>query len=187
MFGRTLKVWMDPIEFSQLVAAIESVRPRRYLEWGSGGSTQAVLERCPFIEEYIAVEHNGAWVETVRKKVRDPRLQLFHIPPDNPLPPGPHPEAVQTEWDEAAEFDRPRLATYIDFPKTLDKTFDFILIGGRARRFCVEAGFSLLRSGGVLCVHDAQRSEYHDVIRAQGRAVFLQPWKQGQICLLRKP
>jgi hypothetical protein len=36
-------------------------------------------------------------------------------------------------------------------------------------------------------LHDAQRTDYHDALRAVGSPVFLTPWKQGQVCLLRKP
>jgi len=183
-----LSVWMDPMEFAQLLAAIEAVAPKRFLEWGTGGSTKAILARCPFIAEYVAVEHNRPWFLRVKDEVTDPRLNLHHVGPDQPLPPGKHREPVQTAWDEATEFDRPKMASYIDFPGTLGGTFDFVLVDGRARRFCVAEGFKLLNPGGMLCVHDAQRTEYHDAILAQtGRALFLEPWKQGQICLVHKP
>jgi len=39
----------------------------------------------------------------------------------------------------------------------------------------------------VLIVHDAQRPVYHPTLNEIGRAVFLEPWVQGQVCLVRKP
>src|SRR5690606_23311288 len=77
---------------------------------------------------------------------------------------------------------------YVDFPASLDTIFDFVFIDGRARSFCIEAGWPLLRSGGVLVVHDAQRPAYHPALARLGaRPVFLEPFRSGQICLVRKP
>ena len=42
-----LSVWMDPAEFSQMLAILYTLEPRQCLEWGSGGSTKAVLAACP--------------------------------------------------------------------------------------------------------------------------------------------
>jgi hypothetical protein len=59
-------------------------------------------------------------------------------------------------------------------------------VDGRARCFCLKEGFDLLRPGGVIVLHDAQRADYHDAVKSLGEAIFLEPWKQGQICLVRK-
>ena len=85
-----------------------------------------------------------------------------------------------------AETDASLLRSYVEFPASLGQSFDFVLVDGRARCFCMKAGFSLLRPGGVMVLHDAQRVEYHATAKSLGRAVFLEPWKQGQICLVRK-
>ncbi len=74
-----------------------------------------------------------------------------------------------------------------DFPATLGTSFDFVRVDGRARSLCVREGFELLRSGGVLVMQDAQREEYRHALNEAGRAVFLDPWVQGQICFVRKP
>lgn len=182
-----LPVWMDPVEFSQLCAIVETLAPKRVLEWGSGGSTRALLETFSGIEEYVAVEHNAAWADKVQRKVTDPRLSLHCIPPDQPLGIADPTSEQQTEWDQAAEFDRERLATYIDLPKTLGGTFDMVLVDGRARRFCIDVGFEVLKPGHMLVVHDAQRTEYHDRLHALGAPRWLEPWHAGQICMLRKP
>ena len=36
-------------------------------------------------------------------------------------------------------------------------------------------------------LHDAQRTEYHDMLRRIGTPRFLEPWEQGQIAMVRKP
>jgi hypothetical protein len=61
-------------------------------------------------------------------------------------------------------------------------------VDGRARRFCLKAGWDLLRPGGVLVLHDAQRTDYHDVLFSLGPSpVLLEPWRRGQLALVRKP
>lgn len=182
-----LAIWMDPIEYSQLRAIFETLAPKVCLEWGSGGSTQTLLAEFPFIEQYVSVEHNRAWHERVRSAVSDPRLRLFHVDADLPLT-DPKPKQAQIEaWDLRAEQESAVMASYVGLPRTLGISFDFVLVDGRARNFCAKEGYDLLRSGGVLVVHDAQRDEYASVLRSFPRPVFLTPWKQGQIFFVRKP
>lgn len=184
--GDELPVWMDPVELSQLIAVVEATAPRRVLEWGCGGSTRALLARSPFIEQYVSVEHVAAWYAKVKATVTDPRLRLHLVEPDQPLPPGSHTQSEIEAWDSRAETERAVMARYVGLPRTLDMRFDLVLVDGRARCFCIAEGFDLLEPGGVLVLHDAQREEYHAAMWRLGRPVFLTPWKQGQICLVRK-
>jgi predicted O-methyltransferase YrrM len=64
-------------------------------------------------------------------------------------------------------------------------TFDVALVDGRARTHCLRKAFRLVRPGGVVILHDAQREEYHATVEALGGGLYLQPWVQGQVCLLR--
>ena len=178
---------MHPVELSQLLAIVEALGPRRCLEWGSGGSTRALLERCPFIEQYVSIEHDARWHAEVAKSVHDPRLSLHLVLPDLPVPPPNAPKAAVTEWDDRAEVDPERMRSYVGFARSLGQRFDFVLVDGRARCFCLREGFDLLRPGGVIVLHDAQRQEYHRAVAELGRATFLEPWYQGQICLVKKP
>ncbi len=188
-----LPVWMDPTEFATLVAAVHAVGPTSFLEWGVGGSTRALLAAFPTIERYLAVEHNPAWVEQVRSVVADPRLSLQLVLPDTPPPPGGGPRRAAGQpaqespaFDDRAEYDRSLMKTYIETPRRLGFRPDFVLVDGRARRFCLMEAFDLVRPGGVVALHDAQREEYHGVLRDLGAPRFLEPWTQGQIALLRK-
>ncbi|EDM76887.1 hypothetical protein PPSIR1_24714 [Plesiocystis pacifica SIR-1] len=193
----TLPVWMDPIELSQVRAVIETLAPKRVLEWGAGGSTRELLATCPFIERYVSIEHNREWHGRVREIVKDPRLELHLVEPARPEPPlpgagGKRPTTADREllkaWRLEAEQNPELMADYVALPRTLDEhSFDFVLVDGRARSFCIREGFALLRPGGVVLLHDAQRPEYHEALRAVGRPVFLEPWKQGQVCFVRKP
>ena len=180
-----LPVYMHPVEFSQVVAAVEAIRPRRVLEWGSGGSTRAMLQRFPFIERYVSIEHEAPWYERVRSVVRDPRLSLHHVPPDKPLPAGT-PIRKMRQWERRCEVDPSICPTYVEFPRRLGERFNLVLVDGRARVYCMRAGFDLLDPGGLLIVHDAEREVYAETIESLGRSVYLEPWKQGQVCLIRK-
>ena len=167
---KSTPVWMGPGEFSQLLAAIEATGPSTFLEWGAGGSTMAILKECPYIERYVAVEHNTEWYEQVVEKVTDPRLSIYNILPD--IPPDANLTYQQMcDWTEDVEQDATIMASYVGHPATLGLRFEFILVDGRARRHCIDEGFKLLSPGGTLAVHDAQRTTYHDaIIRQTGRA-----------------
>lgn len=181
-----LPVYMHPMEFSQLTAVLEASAPRRCLEWGCGGSTLAVLAASPFVERWVSVEHDRAWAERVRSLARDPRLDLHHVAPNVARPDERARREVEA-WDMRAEADASMLADYVARPRTVAESYDFVLVDGRARCFCLAEGFRLLRSGGVIVLHDAQRAEYRAAVEALGRVAWLTPWKQGQIALVRKP
>ena len=180
-----LSIYMDPIEFSQVRAVLEAVAPKTCLEWGSGGSTRAILELLPFVERYVSVEHDEHWHAQVASSIKDPRLSLQLVASDVARPAAGK-KAEIIAWDLRAEHDLSLMKSYVAYPRTLGLTFDFILVDGRARNFCMKEGFGLLRSGGVMILHDAQRPEYRETACSLGRAVFLEPWKQGQVCVLRK-
>lgn len=172
-----MQPWMSPMEAEQLLAAAESVSPQRCLEWGSGGSTILLLA-LPTVLELVSIEHDLGWYEKVRAEVDDARLRLHHVPADKRA----HDEGPGGVWAALAEHDPSLLRSYVKCP---DGVFDFILVDGRARRFCLQRGYELLRPGGAMVLHDAQRAVYQDVLKALG-AVFLQPWSQGQIAVVVK-
>src|SRR5690606_10905515 len=181
---------MSDSEFSQLKAALWSTRPRSMLEWGSGGSTQTILRECPFIETYHSIEHDRPWYERIREAVTDPRLTLHLVEPTRPEPPRRILNVTKRKrlaYRALGESDPSLFRDYINFPHSLGLAFDFILVDGRARRFCLETAWDVLRPGGVLALHDAQRTIYHPVLHKLGEPLFLTPWSNGQICLVHKP
>jgi hypothetical protein len=185
---------MHPIEFSQLEAVLGTLAPRRVVEWGSGGSTRAFPARFCGIERWVSVDHNRAWHEHVRAKVHDLRVTLELRLPDasDPEPEmfeksgGPtRPEYVA--WAQRCEDDRSILAGYVDCPREHFDEVDLAFVDGRARVRCIAQGFALLRDGGMLVVHDAQREIYQAALDGLGpRPHFLDPWVTGQVCLVRK-
>ena len=181
-----LTVYMAPVEYGQVLGIVATLQPKRVLEWGAGGSTRALLERFSFIETYVSIEHDARWFEKVREKVTDPRLQLHLCEPNQPLGKIKAPKEERIAWDRRAEVEPAIMADYVRLPQTLGMEFDFVLVDGRARSFCVVLGFSLLVPGGGLVVHDAQREEYHQALHSVGQPLFLEPWESGQVCLVKK-
>jgi hypothetical protein len=184
-----MRIYMDPVEWSQIIAAATALQPQRLLEWGSGGSTVDFLKRFSSIERMVSIEHHPLWHAKVKAAAADPRLTYV-------LKEGAEAEpqaeffglyrARRAAWRRRAETDRSLFRDYIDHPATLGMTFDCIFVDGRARNFCIEAGWSLLERGGLMIIHDAQRSFYHDTIARLGTPTYLEPWRSGQVCLLPK-
>jgi len=184
---KPLPVYLADEEFSQILAVIHTLTPRRCLEWGSGGSTRALLESCAFIERYVSIEHDREWYDKVGAIVTDPRLELHHVPPEVPQPPRSRFLNKRKAWENRAEIEPAMFGRYVAFPATLGTRFDFVFVDGRARRFCLTAGWALLRPGGIILLHDAQRPLYHDALYSLGEPVMLEPWRRGQIGFLKKP
>jgi predicted O-methyltransferase YrrM len=185
-----LEIYMNPMEFAQLMAVMHALRPRHVLEWGAGGSTAALLAECPYIERFVSIEHNRGWYENVARIIDDPRLSLYCVEPTVPQPPfirKKEPRRRVKQWEERCERDRSVLAEYVDLPLGLDMVFDLVLVDGRARVFCIERGYGLLRPGGMLVLHDAERTIYRPALERLGDPLYLEPWEKGQIALLRKP
>lgn len=186
-----LPVYMDRIELAQVVAAARALGPRTILEWGSGGSSAALLGACPTVERYVSIEHHAEWAERVRGLIDDPRFELHHVPAAEPEPEfprkGPERTAAMEAWMTRGETERALFADYVARPAALGLEPQLALVDGRARVFCMEAAWSLMASGGVILLHDAQREAYRAFVERCEDHVFLEPWRQGQVCLLRKP
>jgi predicted O-methyltransferase YrrM len=186
--GSTLTVYMGPSEQAALRTALHLVAPRRVLEWGAGGSTAFFLASAPSIERLVSIEHDRVWADKVRESLRDARAEVNHVPPDAPLGAAEAKDRKKVQaWDARAEHDPAIMKSYVALPRTLGIAFDLVLVDGRARRFCLPEGYDLLRPGGLLVLHDAQRTDYHDAVPRAGRVLFVEPWEQGQLCFVQKP
>jgi len=183
---KSLPVYMHAAEFAQVCAVFETLQPKRVLEWGSGGSTRALLSRFPFIERFDSVEHHPQWYELVKSQIHDPRLRLHHIAPDIAPDSYDLPAGKLNPWIMRGETDSSVMASYVAFPATLGQTYQLVLVDGRARTFCMKAGWELLEPGGVMLLHDAQRLEYRSTLASFPRAALLTPFHQGQVAIIRK-
>ncbi|MCX4248062.1 class I SAM-dependent methyltransferase [Paraliomyxa miuraensis] len=188
-----MPVWMHPIEFSQVRAVLHAVSPKAMVEWGSGGSSRAWLEALPDLELLFSVEHDETWAQKVRESITDPRFRLELRPPPADLPepvhiPRNHETGQRHEaWCLKLEHEPEHMRHYVDAPEEAGVPFDVALVDGRARIHCLRKAFQLLRPGGVVVLHDAQRPVYQPTLQDLGRPLMLEPWVQGQVCVLRTP
>lgn len=148
------------------------------LEWGSGGSTThftRFLDQIGVDYEWMSLEYNKGWYERMLKDVQsNPKinLNLFDVG-NNSL------RQRNTDMEE-----------YINFPRSLNKKFDFILVDGRKRRRCVLEAKDLLADRGSVFLHDSERSYYRCVFKEFPNSVSVAPclWrgKNTEVSALRK-
>jgi len=131
------------------------------LEWGSGGSTlyfSNFLEKSNISFDWLSLEYNKNWYEEVLKRVNNNsniKIVLFDVGNNNL-------NQRNIEMNE-----------YVDYPKTLNKKFDFILVDGRKRRRCLLEAQKLLNPNGMVFLHDAQRKYYHCALKNYPDSVFV--------------
>lgn len=158
---------MKPLMFDGEIRALErallslSGRPLRILEWGSGGSTvhfTQFLREHNIPYEWISIEYNRNWFERVQEEVKNDsntKLVLFDSGNNDMLQP-------DNTMDE-----------YVQYPKTLGKKFDFVLVDGRKRRRCLLVAKEIVSPHGFVFLHDAQRAYYHSAFKEYPRGRFV--------------
>ncbi len=131
-----------------------SNQPVNVLEWGSGGSTvyyTRFLRSHGISYNWLAVEHDQKWHAVVAKALAaDPDTQVVYIPAG----------ANRENWRTQP------MNEYVNYPDNAKILFDVIIVDGRKRRRCMEKAKQLLKPGGVIFLHDAQRSWYRCAMRA---------------------
>ena len=150
----------------------------RVFEWGSGASTiyyPSYLDSIGRRFDWHAVDNSQAWYfkcqNRIAKAQLDERVHLYYseFPAfweyskysiDNPIPPKSDIESENVE-------------KYVNFPKSLGLRFDLIVVDGRYRRRCLIAAKDVLAEGGVLILHDAQRTHYHSSLSEFGQVEWL--------------
>jgi len=138
---------MRPQEEDIVRDVLVRLQPSQCLEWGSGMSTLRFPALVPPETRWLSVEHDRRWAEVVRRANPRPNVATAFVPPDQPDWSGDGPDAA--------------FRSYIAYPSSFGP-FDFVLIDGRARASALRAAPDLLADGGVVILHDANRTEYMD-------------------------
>jgi predicted O-methyltransferase YrrM len=159
--------WMKAKELDLILEILARLQPSRCLEWGAGLSTLYFPPRTPGLTRWLSIEHHRAWYEDLAARNTDPRVEVVHIPPDQG-------DYVTTRNEGTLEDFR----TYVGYPETLGERFDFILVDGRARRFCLQAAFRLVSDRGVVVLHDANRAAYLEELPPFAHAEHFTDWKR---------
>lgn len=138
-------------------------------EWGSGFSTvyyAEYLRKRKIVFSWDAIDNNNSWVEKVRWMIAKRGLEnqvCIHIREfpafwEKPgwdwsvlLPPcGMFSPKSKEELD------------YIAMPRALGRRFDIVFIDARFRRHCLKTAKEVLKPGGIIVMHDAQKPHYHE-------------------------
>jgi protein O-GlcNAc transferase len=138
--------WMDDSEILLILKHLYYTDTM--LEWGSGGST---LYFPHFVEKYYSIEHDLDWSKKIQLQIAD-NVEFHHVPWDSP-------RTIPTQ--------RSQFKTYIEHVHTLGvKTFDKVLVDGRARGYCVEEVLPYLHKDSIVFMHDFwNREQYHVVFK----------------------
>jgi predicted O-methyltransferase YrrM len=192
---------MAPVEWEIVLAVVEAVRPSRVLEWGSGGSTIELLREFPCIDRLVSIEHDPHWHRRVQRTVDthwphwlptgDGRVDLRLVAPNEPLLEGAT-TAQELTWLRRSEREAGMFADYVRAgAPAVDvgsepAPYDFVLVDGRARSFCLERAAEWLTMRGVLVLHDAQRTGYQRALEYwPGPVRLVKAWSQGQVAVCR--
>lgn len=160
-------------------AAKRTVEQVRILEWGSGLSTLSYTkiladENLPF--SWLALEYDRAFCDsaiTPHLRTRSNTNIQYHDDDIvvHGLPGYGDSHTTVVCWNRAVlrpflgehnHADRAAdLDAYVDFPRTVERRFDVILVDGRKRRRCLLTALDIVDNGGVVLLHDAFRTYYH--------------------------
>lgn len=142
----------------------------RVFEWGAGYSTifySRYLVSIGADFEWHAIDNSPKWQEHVSSLVTQYRLDnrvhiyLSKFPAFWEIP--------GWSWEEKQvpeEVCRPEATEYVEYPKRLtgERGFDVVIVDGRFRRRCLHIAAEVLAPGGVVLLHDAQKSHYHSAL-----------------------
>lgn len=142
--------FMEPHETEALSLLLRGFNePMQAFEWGSGASSLYYGTRLPFGSSWQSAEHDPGWYEQSSQAASNwDRITVSHVPPER-------------AWHDAGDDgDYETFRKYVLFPTKLGRSFELILVDGRARVACMAVAWELLTDDGVMILHDAERPEY---------------------------
>ena len=166
--SKNVRPFMTDEEIDTIDGAIDKILHNKgkisCLEWGSGMSTIYYCQKLKGRNfTWDSVEYNPDWLKEVEKYTDSlADIALF----------------------DYGGYTRDTLRKvcmkdYIDYPKTLNKKFDLVIIDGRCRMKCLEVAQEILDKGGLIYVHDADRPRYQKTLNEyNGKLVRPRLWVQ---------
>lgn len=123
------------------------------LEWGAGYSTKYFpdfLVKNGITFTWEAIEADVRWyIEIIKLDLLpEVRVHLF----DEEIFRVDDRRIVERKFD---------MNEYVLFPRRLGKKYDVIIVDGMKRARCLKEAVRLLKDGGIVILHDAQRTQYH--------------------------
>lgn len=149
------EMWLSEIRYIEklLLEQAKNNKSINILEWGSGRSTvyfPKFLKKNKIDFTWSAIENFILWHETVNMMIKDSQLgdttKCYLKSPTRE-----ERKKIQEMLD---------MTDFLNFPATLNKKFNLILIDARKRRECLEKAVELLAPDGAVVLHDAERDEH---------------------------
>ena len=148
--GNNKMPYMKYKEVEFFTEILHSLKPKRILEYGCGFSTAYFTQILPKDIEWVSIEHNQEWFDAVKESLAgNTKVELHFVKPE------------VSSWTSGGTYSD--FKSYVDYPEKLGK-FDLILVDGVAREACIQKSHSLLNDGGIVVVHDCNRTKYHNDI-----------------------
>jgi hypothetical protein len=128
-------------------------------EFGSGASTVWLARRAGRV---LSVEHDPAWYEALRDRVRGHPNIALRLAPARPAVGVPRVGSAMAGW-RSLDF-----AAYVETVATTGEAFDLIVIDGRCRAACLAAALPRLKPDGLIVFDNSARRRYRPAIEASG-------------------
>lgn len=146
---------MSQAEISTITAYLN--KDQTMLEYGCGGSTNFFSK---YVKEYYSIEHDKVWFDRINSD-RNSNVTIYHVARNNVTPETER--IIPYDIDGLDQSSRQKdFHDYITFPNRINKTFDAVLIDGRARPECAKYVKQYLKKNAYVFVHDYwERERYH--------------------------
>jgi len=153
--------WMRYREINFIIDLLTNIKPRLCLEWGAGASTMFFTKYISSDAKWFSIEHDEQWAAKVAEENCNPNISISFQAPNHESIPGMYTCGSYNEENDGTYTD---FQDYIEYPGKY-APFDFILVDGRVRKQCVIKSSELLAEDGIVLLHDANRSYYHDAFK----------------------
>ncbi len=134
-------------------------------EWGSGGSTIYFSKKA---KKIISIEHNSKWYKKVSKEIKKKNILNCELILKKP-------QVLNGKKYISSDKNYTGLG-FENYCKAIDsspdKSFDLVLVDGRARPSCIFHALNKVKNKGYLILDDSQRKEYLPAIE------LLKGWKR---------
>jgi len=143
---------MRRMEIDLINNVLKTIQPKSCLEWGTGYSTLYFPNLLTKNASWLSIEHNCSWSEKIRSLNTNKFVTVSYF------------KADYEPWtDKNSDGAYDDLSSYVNAPDSKGK-FDFIMIDGRARVACLLKTIDIINDGGVVVLHDAFRTYYHEAL-----------------------
>ena len=175
VFHKSLpRPWMTHEEIIIIEGVLKKLKPKRCLEWGGGYSTLIFPQFAGQNTKWVSVEHNKDWAEKIKRINKNPNVTISHVPQNNP--------SVGSLGEDETVINFEDYKDYLEFPSQF-ASFDFILIDGRARKYCLVEALDFSKKNSIVVLHDAERKQYHQALEHYKYSFSFSDYTQGLIKL----